>query len=212
MTRGLATCTALQLPMTRLVRIHVHAELQRRCRGRIAAALFVLRLQRYLGALRELIAEQDSGRRCGQLKVIIETATGSASNRCSSAGSIRNSHRRCFFNWRLQWSQAGQVHETLGVRMCRGQWREGVAAAARAAAAVAAKRTLVGGHWRYLRQMLELSIIATDHAPHAEQIVAPVVCATSVGAHATLSGRAGCTGCARREGEINVRERQLVGG
>lgn len=202
MTCGLDTCTTLQLPMTRLVRIHVHAELQRGCRRRIAAALFALRLQRHLGALRELTAEQHSRRRCGQLKVIFKTATGSASNCCSSSSS--SSHRRCFIDWRLQWSQAGQVHETLGVRMCGDQWREGVA--------VAAKRTLIGGHWRYLRQMLEFSIIATDHAPHSEQIVALVVCAATVCAHATLSGCAGCAGCARRKGEINVRERQLVGG
>lgn len=94
--------------------------------------------------------------------------------------------------------------------MCRGQWREGVAAGR--AAAVAAKRTLIGGQWRYLWQMIELGIIATDHAPHAEQIVALVVCATRVCAGATLGGRTGCAGCARREGEINVRERQLVGG
>lgn len=63
--------------------------------------------------------------------------------------------------------------------------------------------------------MLELSIFAADHASHAEQIVALVVCATTRGAAAAatvLTGRAGCTGCAGRKGEVDVRERQLIGG
>lgn len=179
---------------------------------------------RQRGTLPKLRAKQHCGRRTGELKIFIEAATGRARSRrrrrsrrsgTGSIGCIACCRLQC-----LQWQQAGQLHEALGVRMCRSQRREGVAtscatasASSCAAAAVTAEGSLVCGHWRYLRQMLEFSILAADHASHAEQIVTLVATrGTTAAVAAMLGGRTGCAGCARRKGEVDIGERQLIGG
>lgn len=122
MTRCLVPCTALQLAMTRLVRVHVHAQLQRGCCGRIAAAALLVDALRHRGTLCKLRAKQHGWRRAGELKIIVKAAAASARSRrrhrrrrsSSSCGGIAC----CRLQW-LQCNQAGQLHETLGVRMCR---------------------------------------------------------------------------------------------